>query len=206
MRLARKSLTIICLAVFSVTLRAQGPESFRVLLGVTDTATTRWDGTLTVRGAGKYSTEGWRFEGTDYIDSDGGFHLTTHAPRLFLSAAALAGGVVVANGFIINADSATDGSEFAITTSQGDFSFRAGDVTYGNGIYKLGGRAYVDKVSTPTRLTDTKEEEGQERIRHTSTRATGSAASWKKPVTKSRTFPCAMSLGMPPRRTAEGER
>jgi hypothetical protein len=154
-----RSSMVIGLGLLSATVWAQSPTSFRVLLGVTDTATTRWDGTLTVRDAGKYATEGWRFEGTDNIDNQGIFHLTTHAPRLFASAAALAGGTVVANGFIINADSPTDSSEFAITTSQGDFSFRAGDVAYGNGIYKLGGRVYVDRVSTPTRLTDTKEEE-----------------------------------------------
>ena len=89
----------------------------------------------------------------------GSFTSPLAPPRLFLSVAALAGGAVVANGFIINADSVTESSEVAITTSQSDFSFRAGDLSYGNGIYKLGGRAYVDRVSTPRRLTDTKEEE-----------------------------------------------
>jgi hypothetical protein len=122
-RSASKSLMVIGLTFLSATLRAQSPASFRVLLGVTDTSAARWDGTLSIRDAGKYTVEGWRFEGTDKIDTDGLFHLTTHAPRLFLSAAALTGGAVVANGFIINADSVTESSEFAITTSQGDFSF-----------------------------------------------------------------------------------
>jgi hypothetical protein len=52
-----------------------------------------------------------------------------------------------------------DGSEFTFSTAQGDFSFRASEVPYGKGIYKLGGRVYVDRVPATTRLTDTPEEE-----------------------------------------------
>ncbi len=47
---------------------AQTPASFRVLLGVTDSASTRWDGTITARQAGNFKAEGWRFEGVDNIN------------------------------------------------------------------------------------------------------------------------------------------
>ena len=120
---------IIGLFASTSTLYAQAPASFRVLLGVGDTVTTRWDGTITPRLAGNISTEGWRFEGVDNIDGTL-FHLSTHPARLFNNAA---GGNFVANGFFINADAVTESSEFAITTAQGDFTFRASEVPFGQG-------------------------------------------------------------------------
>jgi hypothetical protein len=146
---------IIGLFASTSTLYAQAPASFRVLLGVGDTVTTRWDGTITPRLAGNIATEGWRFEGVDNIDGTL-FHLSTHPARLFNNAA---GGNFVANGFFINADAVTESSEFAITTAQGDFTFRASEVPFGQGVYKLGGRVYVDRVSPAARLTNTPEEE-----------------------------------------------
>jgi hypothetical protein len=136
-------------------LRAQSPASFRVLLGVTDATSTRWDGTINAKQAGELTTEGWRLEGVDDIDGNL-FHLSTHPARLFSSST---GGAVVANGFILNASAVTESSEFEITTSQGDFHFRASEVPYASGIYKLGGRAYVDRVSESAQLTKTSEEE-----------------------------------------------
>jgi hypothetical protein len=146
---------ILTVLALPAALYAQSPASFRILLGVTDTATTRWDGTITARRAGKIITEGWRLEGVDNIDGTL-FHMNTHPARLFNNPA---GGAFVANGFIINADSVAESSEFSITTAQGDFHFRASDVPYGNGVYKLGGRVYVDRVTAATRLTNTLEEE-----------------------------------------------
>jgi hypothetical protein len=148
-------LLILTLFVLPGALHAQGPASFRVLLGITDSASTRWDGTITAKQAGKVTAEGWRFEGVDNIDGTL-FHLNTHPDRLFNNPT---GGSLVANGFIINADSVSDSSEFAITTAQGDFTFRASEAPYGQGIYKLAGPVYVDRVSPAHRLTNTPEEE-----------------------------------------------
>jgi hypothetical protein len=53
----------------------------------------------------------------------------------------------------------TASSAFAFTTAQGDFSFKASEVPYVQGIYRLGGRVYVDRVPVAQRLTDTPEEE-----------------------------------------------
>ncbi|HXW13920.1 MAG TPA: hypothetical protein VEN79_05360, partial [Terriglobia bacterium] len=146
---------IFGLLVVPSWLYAQAPASFRVLLGVTDSASTRWDGTITPKQAGHITTEGWRFEGVDNIDGTL-FHLNTHPVRIFNNPT---GGNVVANGFIINADAVSDSSEFAISTAQGNFNFRASEVPYGQGVYKLGGRVYVDRVSPASRLTNTPEEE-----------------------------------------------
>jgi hypothetical protein len=134
---------------------AQAPASFRVLFGVTDTVSTRWDGTITAKQAGNLTTEGWRLEGVDDIDGNL-FHFSTHPARLFGNAS---GGAVVANGFIVTGDAITESSDFSITTAQGDFHFSASEVPYGSGIYKLGGHIYIDRVPAAARLTNTPEEE-----------------------------------------------
>ena len=130
------------------------PASFRVLLGVTDTSSTRWDGAIEARETGAIKTEGWRFEGVDNFNGNL-FHLSTHPARGFGAATS----AVVANGFIINADDVTEASEFRFTTAQGDFSFKATDIGYGDGVYKLGGRVYIDRIPAAQQLTNSPEEE-----------------------------------------------
>ena len=106
------------------------------------TATSRSSGakSLKVIEAGQYGLEPWRFEGIDNTDGRV-LHFSTHPGD---SSSALA------NGFVITATAVGDSSEFSFSTSQGGFSFRASDVSYGNGIYRLGGRVYVDRVPVTT--------------------------------------------------------
>ncbi len=148
---------LIALAVlaFATFLYGQTPASFRILFGVTDSVSTRWDGTFHTADAGTVTTEGWRLEGVDNIDGNL-FHFSTHPARLFNNPS---GSSVVANGFIVNASAVTGDSEFVFTTANGDFQFRASEVPYGEGIYKLGGRIYIDRVSAAVQLTKTLEEE-----------------------------------------------
>jgi hypothetical protein len=156
MRRINFALILTILLVLGSNAHAQTPAAFRVLFGVNDASVTRWDGSLKVRQAGQYSLEPWRFDGVDNIDGEL-FHFSTRPGRFFHlppDAARL-----LANGFIITARAVGDSSEFSFSTAQGDFSFRAAEVPYGKGIYKLGGRVYVDRVPVTTRLTDTREEE-----------------------------------------------
>ncbi len=129
--------------------RAQTPAAFRVLFGVSDATPARWDGILKVEQAGTYNLEPWRLEGRDNIDSE----------FFYLSTAAQNGATTRATGFIITASAVGDSSEFSFKTAQGDFSFRAAEVPYEKGVYRLGGRVHVDRVPPTTRLTDTPEEE-----------------------------------------------
>lgn len=112
----------IILLVLSSGLQAQTPASFRVLLGVTDAAPTRWDGTISVSLAGRYTIEGWRFDGGDYVDGTL-FYLSTHPPHLIDETAPAA-----ANGFIINTDAVTASSAFCLHDRAGRFQ-----------LYSLGG-------------------------------------------------------------------
>jgi hypothetical protein len=146
---------VFVLLLLSSLSSAQAPASFRVLFGVTDSTSTRWDGTITAKQAGNFTIEGWRLEGVDNLDGNL-FHFSTHPARLFNNPT---GGSVVANGFIVTADAVTESSEFLITTAQGDFHFSASEIPYGSGVYKLGGHVYVDRVPAAMRLTNTPEEE-----------------------------------------------
>ena len=126
-------LILTILLALSDNAHAQTAAAFRVLFGVNDASTTRWDGSLKVIQAGQYTLEPWRFEATDNIVGEI-FHFSTRSVSN-----APSGGLPLANGFILTATAVGDGSEFSFSTAQGKFSFRASEVPYGKGIYKLGG-------------------------------------------------------------------
>jgi hypothetical protein len=142
----------------SIPLHAQSTISYRVLFGVTDTTPTRWDGTFSGERVGKITTNEWKFVAGDNIDGQL-FHFSTHPDIRFIGSAGGGGAPIVPNGFILTAERVTESSEFSFTTAQGDFKFRASDLSYGNGIYRLGERVYIDRVPAAFRLTSTPEEE-----------------------------------------------
>ena len=115
----------------------------------------RWDGTLQVKSAGQYRVEPWRFEGSDNVVGTE-FHFSTHPARVFGASRTRSGGCQRLCHFRLGRNS---GSEFVFTTAQGDFNFNAGEIPYARGIYKLGGRVYVDRIPVALRVTDTPEEE-----------------------------------------------
>src|SRR5271169_4519052 len=90
-------LTLVIPVVLSLNAIAQGPAAFRVLMGVTDTTGTRWDGTFKITQAGQYTLEPWRFAGSDNLVGQF-FHISTHQGMLFHTANE---SPVLANGFII---------------------------------------------------------------------------------------------------------
>lgn len=142
-----------CVLVVTGTLRSQSPASYRILLGLTDAAPARWDGTFTGERVGSISASGWKFDSGDNIDGST-FHLSTRADVRFLSS-----GPTVPNGLILTPDRVTESGEFSLTTAQGDFTFKVSDVPYGKGVYRLGGRVYIDRIPVAERLTNTPEEE-----------------------------------------------
>jgi hypothetical protein len=142
----------------SITLHAQTTVAYRVLFGVGDTAPTRWDGTFSGERVGKIAATEWKFIAGDNLDGQL-FHFSTHPDQRFIGSAGGSGAPIVPNGFILTAERVTESSEFSFTTAQGDFQFRASDLSYGKGIYRLGERVYIDRVPASYRLTETPEEE-----------------------------------------------
>jgi hypothetical protein len=142
----------------AATVHAQSTVSYRVLFGVSDTAPTRWDGTFSGERVGNITVNEWKFVAGDNIDGQL-FHFSTHPDIRFAGSAGAPAAPIVPNGFILTAERVTESSEFSFTTALGDFKFRASDVGYGKGIYRLGDRVYIDRVPAAYRLTDTREEE-----------------------------------------------
>jgi hypothetical protein len=147
-----------CVLLTFGTLHAQVTAAYRVLLGVTDKAPIRWDGTFSGERLGNITATEWKFGLGDNIDGQL-FHLSSHPDVRFGGGGGGGGGPIAANGIILTADRVTESSQFSITTAQGDFQFRASDVPYGKGLYKLGDRVYIDRIPVSSRLTDTPEEE-----------------------------------------------
>src|SRR5438552_16531661 len=84
----------------------------RILLGLADTETTKWDGSVTARGTQVTAIEPWRFEGQDGIQGNG-WTASTHGIRLFGGGGqfGLTRVPVVANGVIVRLSNAPDDAE-----------------------------------------------------------------------------------------------
>ncbi len=147
----------LLLVLASSALEAQ--TTVRILVGIGDAESVRWDGTIAAQGATITSIAPWRFEGADNI-SGTTWHLNTHPVRLFNGGTQVSSrGVsnVVANGLIVDL-SGTSG-DLKVTTAQGDFSVSLSELAYGKPVPKLNGRVLVDRVPVSERLTKTPEEE-----------------------------------------------
>jgi hypothetical protein len=145
------------LVVCGIALHAQERVSVRILLGVTDTESAVWDGSVQADGAAVESLEPWRFEGADVI-SGSSWKASTHQIRLFGGAAA-PGRQVVANGVIAVLSARSEDAIVRVATAQGNFDFRLREIPFGTTAAKLNGRALVDRVPPVFRLSQTSDEE-----------------------------------------------
>ncbi|MDQ6705306.1 MAG: hypothetical protein M3Z85_04995 [Acidobacteriota bacterium] len=140
---------------------AQNSVSVRILLGTSDKEPSRWDGSLQAQGAKVDSLEPWRFEGTDAITGSA-WRIGTHPVRLFGGGSQVNGQPVrniVANGVVARLSDASENAILNVTTPQGNFEVRLSEIPYGAGVAKLDGRAFVDRVPSTARLTESPDEE-----------------------------------------------
>ena len=124
--------------------------SFRIILGLTDTKSTSWDGSISVTAGTLRHLEPWRFDEDDALNGASGWKLSTHQVRLFGSGP---NRPVVANGFVATFGNLTPGSEIRVQTSQGNFAFHPSDLSYGASAKLLAGRVMVDRVPVSTQVT-----------------------------------------------------
>ena len=152
---------LISLSFSAATLAAQTPVCVRILLGINDSQSTRWDGSLQVRGGSVASLEPWRFEEADSI-SGSTWRASTHPVRLFGGGRQVNGqpiGNIVANGILVNLSTPADGAVLSVTTAQGNFDVSVKEIPYGTSVRKLNGRVFIDRVPPSSRLTQTADEE-----------------------------------------------
>lgn len=124
--------------------------SFRILLGLTDTKATRWDGSLSVTRGTVVRLEPWRFDDVDTLDGTTGWKLSTHPTRVFLAGA---NRPVVANGIVATFHNLTPTSEVRVETAQGSFKFHPEDLPYGAQGKFLDARVMVDRVPSSAQVT-----------------------------------------------------
>ncbi|MEO7653612.1 MAG: hypothetical protein ABIZ80_24400, partial [Bryobacteraceae bacterium] len=149
-------LFLIALAIV-LSASAQGAIGVRLLLGLTDTASTKWDGSVAARGARIRSLEQWRFEAQDKI-SGNEWTLSTHAIRVF-GGSRPAAPQIVANGVIVWLDGESDSTELQVKTPQGSFTVRLGDIPFGKASFALNRRAMADRIPAAAQITSSTEEQ-----------------------------------------------
>jgi len=138
------------------------PEAvaFRLLLGVTDTQPTRWDGRVTVSGGSVTAIQGWRFGPDDSTDYRSTWKLSTRAGLVRVNQLKKGANIPIAdNGVIITAAIESPSARFEVETPHGNFSFTAGELPYGESKTVLNERVRVDRVPPTVQLTVSAEEQ-----------------------------------------------
>ncbi len=131
--------------------------SIRILFGLTDSASTNWDGSLTVTSGTVARVEPWRFDEDDKLEENAGassiarWKMSTHQARAFGANAARQ--PVVANGVIVTFAKLTSASETTVETPQGKFQFHPMEIAYGKSVRFLDERVMVDRVPASNALT-----------------------------------------------------
>ena len=152
------------LAVSSLFAQSSTSYGVRILLGVGDSQSTHWDGSLSATGPNIARLDPWRFQMGDAIDGNS-WTMATHPIKLFLGGIFVAnahtdrGPTMASNGFIAQLTRANDDGRLQVHTSQGDFSFRLGDIPFGKSIAFLDGRVTVDRVPAAEQVTSSPEEQ-----------------------------------------------
>lgn len=128
----------------------------RVLLGLSDSESQLWDGSVSVEGASLVSLEPWRFDGEDKFTGTASWQASTHRMRYFLNGITYP---VVANGVIVWLRDESENTLLKFKTVQGDFSFSLRDVPFGKSEELLNDRVMVDRVPDSTRVTEDSNEQ-----------------------------------------------
>jgi hypothetical protein len=141
-------------AIHAASTTVAPSQSYLVILGVGDTAATNWDGSIAVTGANIQILRGWRFTAADSITGTTSWKISTRiTPSLNPP------GPVQENGLIVKISVPTSTATFAITTTQGNFSFSTQDVPFGYSKTFLNGKVLVAQTGAQFQLSSSLEEE-----------------------------------------------
>jgi hypothetical protein len=150
----------------SLTPAPEAEMSFRILLGLTDTASTKWDGSLSLTAGIVARVEPWRFDDGDTLEELSGaastarWRISTHPARAFAGAAAAAAQqAVVSNGLVVTLRDINSGSKISVETAQGGFQFGPSEIAYGKPVKFLNGRAMVDRVPASYAVTRSRDDQ-----------------------------------------------
>lgn len=150
---------VLLALMIGVSLPAKAQIGVRVLLGVTDEAATKWDGSVSAEGTRVTRLDPWRFGKEDAINDDGSWQISTRPVLSFFHLIVHRTPPIGDNGIIVWLSEENPNAEIKVKTVQGNFEFRLSDLPYGRYVYELGGRVALDRVPANTQLTNTPDEE-----------------------------------------------
>ncbi len=119
------------------------PVTFRIIFGESDTAPTRWDGSVQTSGANITRIDPWRAGDEDTIDGTRGWKLGTVASSPGTDQRL---GKVAPKGVLITAGNAGSETRFDVTTANGNFSFTPSSASFTANFKALDGRVRVERV------------------------------------------------------------
>jgi hypothetical protein len=128
---------------------------FRILLGVGETESVAWDGSVSVSPGRIASINGFRFSGKDSTDGVSSWKASTHAATLRKGRQ----GGVLATGVVVATATDDPNATLEVKTARGTFSFRASDIGWAKATLFLNGRATVERVPNMHQLTYTAQEQ-----------------------------------------------
>jgi hypothetical protein len=141
-------------SIHAATTTLAPAESYLVILGVSDTAATNWDGSITVTGANIEIIRGWRFTNADSISGTSSWKMSTRVtPSLNPP------GPVQETGIIVKISAPNSPATFNITTTQGSFSFTTQELPFGVSKTFLNGKALAARTGAQFQLSNSAEEE-----------------------------------------------
>jgi hypothetical protein len=149
---------VLALLIVS-TIPVHAEIGVRILLGLTDTDNTKWDGSVTVDRGRITKLDPWRFGKNDDFTGDTSWKASTAPVLSFLHLIARQKAPIGANGVIVWLSGEDESSEVKVHTAQGDFSVRLGDIPYGKFAHALDGRASADRIPPSWQLTSSLDEQ-----------------------------------------------
>jgi hypothetical protein len=147
--------TLVLLCAMGLTVEAA--VGVRVILGLTDRAETKWDGSVKAEGARVTAVEGWRFEGADEVTGTS-WRASTHRIRLFGGGRA-GQPPFTANGVVVWLDGETESTQLTFQTAQGGFAVKLADIPFGRRASALEGRVMADRVPGSTQIAKGSDEQ-----------------------------------------------
>ncbi|MDP3001413.1 MAG: hypothetical protein Q8N47_28270 [Bryobacterales bacterium] len=145
------------------TIAMPAAECFRLVFGAGDREPGVWDGRVGLSSGSVISIQGWRFAGNDSSDYKATWKASTRYGPAAAAAARKKGkdarGPMQDNGVLIAASLTDPDTTFTLETRQGNFSFKASEVAWGQTRSLLDGRVEVDRVPYTLQLTTSDEEQ-----------------------------------------------
>ena len=149
---------LLTLALLLLPLANAERVQYCILFGVGEQEPARWDGSIDATGARILDVSGWRLGPNDSV-SGSGWRLTTRPVALTRGRNNVDEYPALENGVYIVVDTLDSNPLFRLRTEQGDTSFRASEIAFGEPAILMRGRVSVERIPVATVLTNSTEEQ-----------------------------------------------